>query len=483
MTTTFEPAQGSMLIGGEWTVGGRRTEDVDPSTGEVFAEVARGDASDVDSAVEAAKEAFAGWAGLAAATRAQVLNAAAAELDADADAWAQLMAREMGKPVAEARGECLRAGAILRYFAGEAHRPIGEHFASDTRSTWLFTRRQALGVVGIIAPWNFPAAIPAWKVAPALAFGNTVVLKLASDAPLTGLRLVRALQSAGLPAGALNVVLGSGGEVGDRLIDHPDVAAISFTGSTAVGRSIVGRAAAAGKKVQAEMGGHNPAIVCADANLGQALDAVALGAFASAGQKCTATRRVYVARSRYDEFLTGLVERARGLRIGSALDATTQLGPLAGRSQAADVAAGVDAARRTAEVACGGASVDGPGCFFEPTVFADVPADNVAATQEIFGPVVAVWAMEEGEDLVELANRTSFGLSAAIFTRDLNEAKRFVEGVRAGLVHVNSQTAGAEVHVPFGGLGASSYGPHEQGRAAIEFYTEDKTVYFDPVAG
>jgi aldehyde dehydrogenase (NAD+) len=392
----------------------------------------------------------------------------------------------MGKPIAEARAECLRAATILRYHAGEAYRPIGEHYASDTGTTWLFTRREPVGVVGIITPWNFPAAIPTWKLAPALVHGNTVVLKLAGDAPLTGLRLVSAFVKAGLPAGVLNVVLGPGGEIGAAIVEHPDIAAVSFTGSTLVGRELIAKCAALGKRVQAEMGGHNPAIVRADANLKQALDAVTLGAFASAGQKCTATRRVYVARELYDDFVAGLAEQAQKLRVGAAVDPKTQMGPLAGTAQLTDVMSEVSAAAAGAEVVTGGDQLEGDGfaggSFMAPTVFANVdPASNLA-TREVFGPVVAVWPMDRDDQLIELANRTSYGLSASIFTRDLNWARVFVERVRAGIVHVNSQTAGAEVHVPFGGLGSSSYGPHEQGRSAIEFYTQDKTVYLDPGA-
>jgi alpha-ketoglutaric semialdehyde dehydrogenase len=477
---------GKLLIEGEWIDAEDHSADVDPSTGEELSRIARGSAADVERAVAAARRAQPAWAAMPASARGQILFDAADEVAADADAWATLMAREMGKPISEARAECLRAAAILRYHAGEAHRPIGEHYASDTGATWLFTRREPVGVVGIITPWNFPAAIPAWKLAPALVHGNAVVLKPAGDAALTGLRLVGALVRAGLPAGVLNVVLGPGGEMGGAIVEHPDVAAVSFTGSTLVGREVIAKCASLGKRVQAEMGGHNPAMVRADANLAQALDAVSLGAFASAGQKCTATRRVYVARELYDSFVVGLSERAKELRVGAAVDPETQMGPLAGSSQLADVMTEVRAAAVEAERVAGGDRLDGDGlaagAFMAPTVFANVdPASNLA-TQEVFGPVVAVWPMDRDDQLIELANRTSYGLSASIFTRDLNWARTFVERVRAGIVHVNSQTAGAEVHVPFGGLGTSSYGPHEQGRSAIDFYTQDKTVYLDPAA-
>jgi acyl-CoA reductase-like NAD-dependent aldehyde dehydrogenase len=476
---------GALLIDGEWQDTDGHSTDVDPSTGSEFARIARGTAADAERAVASARRAFPGWSAMPASSRGRILFDAADVLTADSEAWARLMAREMGKPLAEARAECLRAASILRYHAGEAHRPFGEHFASDTGSTWLFTRREPLGVVSLITPWNFPAAIPTWKLAPALVFGNTVVLKLAGDAPLTGLRLVHALVEAGLPAGVLNVILGPGGELGTAIVEHPDVAAVSFTGSTEVGRALVTKCAALGKRVQAEMGGHNPALVRADANVQQALDAVALGAFASAGQKCTATRRVYVARRLYDDFVSGLAERAQKLRVGPALEPGTDMGPLAGPSQLQDVIAEVEAAAGEAELVAGGRRLEDDGldggAFMAPTVFAEVDTESALATREVFGPVVAVWPMEDDDQLIDLANRTSYGLSAAIFTRDLNWARTFVERVRAGIVHVNSQTAGAEVHVPFGGLGSSSYGPHEQGRSAIEFYTQDKTIYLDAV--
>ena len=476
---------GKLLIDGQWIDAADHAADVDPSTGEELSRVACGSVPDVEHAVAAARRAQPAWAAMPASARGQILFDAADDLAADAHEWATLMAREVGKPIAEARAECLRAAAILRYHAGEAHRPTGEHYASDAGATWLFTRREPLGVVGLITPWNFPAAIPAWKLAPALVHGNSVVLKPASEAALTGIRLASALVKVGLPAGVLNVVLGDGDEVGGAIVEHPDVAAVSFTGSTLVGRQVIARCGSLGKRVQAEMGGHNPALVRADANLTQALDAVSLGAFAYAGQKCTATRRVHVARGLYDDFVVGLAERAKALRVGIAVDTTTEMGPLAGKAQLDGVMTEVHAAAHDAEVVAGGHRLEGEGlrgAFMAPTVFACVDPASDLATREVFGPVVSVWPLDDDDQLIEHANRTSFGLSASIFTRDLNWARTFVERVRAGIVHVNSQTAGAEVHVPFGGLGASSYGPHEQGRSAIDFYTQDKTVYLDPAA-
>jgi len=480
MTTRYEAA---LLIDGSWTGAHETTEDRDPGTGELLAEVPRGTRDDLDRAVTAARRAQPEWGALPPSARAKYLLTAADELETDADAWAELMCREMGKPLAESKVECLRAAAILRFFAGEAHRPFGEHYASDAPETWLFTRRQPVGVVGVITPWNFPAAIPAWKVAPALVFGNTVVAKFADDAALTSSRLARALTAAGLPAGALNVVTGPGSEVGAALVEHPEVDALSFTGSTEVGRGILQSAAKSTKKVQLELGGHNPVIVRADADLDGAVAAVALGAFASAGQKCTATRRVYVDEALYDDFVQRLGGRAESLKIGHGLDDDTEMGPLVNESQLQGVLDALERADKEGKMQGGRRLSDGDlasGCYMSPAVLTDLPHDSEFACNEVFGPAVAVWPVRDDDEALELANRTSYGLSAAIFTRDLNAAKSFVEHIEAGIVHVNSQTAGAEVHVPFGGLAGSGYGPHEQGRAAREFYTEQKTVYLDP---
>src|ERR671914_1742402 len=480
ITTKYDAA---LLIDGTWEEAEATTEDRDPGTGEVVAELPRGSADDVDRAVSAAQRAFREWSALAASARAKYLVAAADALESDVDEWAELMCREMGKPLAESKVECARAAAILRFFAGEAHRPFGEHYESDNAGTWLFTRRQPAGVTGIITPWNFPAAIPAWKLAPALVFGNTVVAKFADDAAVTSLRVARALHDAGLPKGVLNVVTGPGSEVGAALVEHPEVDAISFTGSTDVGHGILQSASKSAKKVQLELGGHNPVIVRRDADVPAAVAAVALGAFASAGQKCTATRRVYINRSVYDDFAGGLSERARDLVVGYGLEEGTEMGPLVNEAQLEGVLEALERAAKEGNMQGGRRLTDDgldKGCYMSPAVLTDLPHDSEFASDEVFGPAVALWPVDGDDEALELANRTTYGLSAAIFTRDLNSAKSFVERIEAGIVHVNSQTAGAEVHVPFGGLAGSGYGPHEQGRAAREFYTEQKTVYLDP---
>lgn len=480
--------EGKLLIDGDWRAGGSgaELEARDPGNGDLIGTLARATTGDVDDAVAAAERARAEWAGLAANDRANYLSAAASALDDDADDWAKLMTTEMGKPFAEAKVECLRAGKILRFFAGEAHRPVGEHYSSDIAQTWLFTRREPVGVVGIITPWNFPAAIPAWKLAPALIFGNTVVAKLAEDAGLTGLRIARALVDAGLPPGVLNVVLGSGSEIGPHITEHPGIHALSFTGSTEVGHSILVSAAKGAKRVQLEMGGHNPVIVRSDADLDAAVAAVALGAFASAGQKCTATRRVYVHSSRYEDFVERLVEAAESTKVGHGLDEGTKMGPLVNEAQLQKVLDSLERTAKDGTVRTGGSRLTegelARGNYIGPTVVTDLPHDAELACEEVFGPAVAVWPVANDDAAIDLANGTRYGLSAAIFTRDLNAARTFIDQIKAGIVHVNSQTAGADVHVPFGGTASSAYGPHEQGRSAMEFYTQEKTVYLDPSA-
>jgi acyl-CoA reductase-like NAD-dependent aldehyde dehydrogenase len=482
-------ARGFLLIGGsrldDGSAGVRETHD--PGSGKPVGVVPQGSVSDVGRAVDAAREARAGWRHTPAGSRGDVLARAAAALEADIGAWAELMTREMGKPLAEAKVECVRAARILRFFAGEAHRPFGEHYESDLPGTWLFTRREPVGVVGLITPWNFPAAIPAWKLAPALVFGNAVVLKLASDGALTGLRLVEALADAGLPDGVLNVVLGPGAEIGAAIAADEGIDAVSFTGSMEVGRGIRDEVASRGGRVQLELGGHNPVIIRADADLELALGAVTLGAFASAGQKCTATRRVYVAESLYGEFVDALAKCADALRVGHGLDPDTQLGPLVSEGALEEVLTALERASSDGEVRAGGVRrADGDlarGAYMDATVVTDLTEDAELATREVFGPAVSVWPAADDHEAIELANRLPYGLSAALFTADLGVAMDFVEEIEVGLVHVNSQTAGADPHVPFGGAGSSAYGPHEQGRAAIEFFTEQKTVYMDRPEG
>jgi acyl-CoA reductase-like NAD-dependent aldehyde dehydrogenase len=470
-------------IGGEWR-GARSGETYEKRNpmrpDEVVADVPACDESDVDAAVAAAQEAAPSWAATPAPQRGNLLVKAAEVIDARVEQIATEMTREMGKPLREARMEVARAATILRFFGGEGYRPLGELFQQTLTGGPAYTARRPLGVVGLITPWNFPAAIPVWKLAPAVAYGNAAVLKLATEAPVTGLRLAECLADAGLPAGVLNVLTGSGSKVGNALVRDPRVRAISFTGSVAVGRSVREEATTLGKRVQLELGGHNPLIVLADAKLDAAVEAAYAGAFWSSGQKCTATRRIYVEGSVYDGFRAKLLDRIARGKVGDPADPETEVGPIVNEKQFDEILAAIERGRREGgTVVAGGGRADESGYVIEPTVFEDVADDAFLSCEEVFGPVTSLYRIDDLDEGLRRANAVEFGLSAAIFTQSLEATQRFVNEAEAGLLHVNSQTAGAEVHVPFGGIKASGFGPHEQGRAALEFYTEVVTVYQD----
>ena len=470
-------------IAGEWrpSAGGDTYEKRNPARpDEVVGEFPSSAREDVDLAVAAASEALADWARGPAARRAGVLNAAAALIEERAEAIAADMTREMGKPLRESRLEAARAAQILRYSAGEAFRPIGELFQQAVTGGPVYTVHRPVGVVGLITPWNFPAAIPVWKLAPALIYGNTIVLKLAQDSPLTGLHIVRALDDAGLPAGVLNVVIGRGGAVGTPLVEHPGVRAISFTGSVPVGEGIREAAGRLGKRAQLELGGHNPMLVMADADLGRAAEAAYAGAFWSAGQKCTATRRIYVQDGVYDAFREAFLTRIDAGHVGDPADPETEVGPLVNEGAMEDVLGAIERGRSEGgSIAAGGSRADDEGYVVAPTVFEDVADDAMLSCEEVFGPVTSLYRFGDLDEAIARANAVEFGLSAALFTSSLAATQQFVQQAEAGLLHVNSQTAGADVHVPFGGVKGSGFGPHEQGRAAREFYTEVVTVYQD----
>jgi alpha-ketoglutaric semialdehyde dehydrogenase len=471
------------LIGNQWTSssGGQTFERRNPAKpDEIVAVLPLSGAIEVREAVAAAAAAYPEWSRTPAPQRGELLMRAAAAFESQADAVAEGMAREMGKPLREARGEAARVTAILRYFAGEPLRPEGEVFHQSASAGRIFTIRRPLGVVGLITPWNFPAAIPAWKLAPALAYGNTVVLKAARDAPLTALAIGRAFVEAGLPAGVLNVVVGPGATAGAALVASPHVAAISFTGSVETGSRLRTAATAAGKRVQLELGGQNPLIVTADADLGRAVEAAFAGAFWSAGQKCTATRRIYVERPAYEEFRSRFLERVSAARVGDPLDPGTEVGPLVNEDQLESVLSAIEHGRTEGGTLVTGGERRGEGWFVTPAVFEGVADDATLSCEEVFGPVVSLYPFETLDEALRRGNAVAMGLSASIFTSSLATVERFTRELQAGILHVNSQTAGAEVHVPFGGIKGSGWGPHEQGRAAIEFYTDVATVYVDP---
>jgi acyl-CoA reductase-like NAD-dependent aldehyde dehydrogenase len=474
---------GMNYVGGEWrpAASGETYEKRNPMRpSQVVGEFSSSSEADVDAAVAAAEAAFAGWGALPLAKRGAYLNAAAAALEARAEQVARDMTAEMGKPLREARMEAARGAQILRFAASEAFRAVGEHFEQSATGAQVSTRRRPVGVVGLITPWNFPLAIPVWKLAPALIYGNTVVLKLAYEAPLTGLHVAEAFAEADLPAGVLNVLTGRGSTVGAALVRDARVRAISFTGSVATGGWVRDEATKLGKRVQLELGGHNPLIVTADADLDRAAEAAYAGAFWSAGQKCTATRRIYVHDEAYDAFKQKLLARIERGKVGDPSDPEVEVGPIVNESQLDQIVEAIERGKSEGgTVLVGGVRAHDEGYLISPTVFEGVRDDAFLSCEEVFGPVTSLYRFSTLDEAMRRANAVEFGLSAAIFTSSLAAATRFQNEAQAGLIHVNSQTAGAEVHVPFGGIKGSGLGPHEQGRAAIEFYTDVVTVYVD----
>lgn len=470
-------------LGGEW-VDGVEVPDLNPAHPSQTVAIARhASADDVRRAVDAARAAFPKWSATPAGDRGRILMRAADILESRAAAIALGFSREEGKPLAEAQGEVRRAAAILRYYGGQTLEPDGEVYPSQSPEILLIARREPIGVVAVITPWNFPIAIPAWKIAPALAFGNTVVWKPAEIVPLTSLRLVEALTEAGLPAGVLNMLIGRGSVLGDPLVSSP-VDGVTFTGSNATGMSIARLAAGSRIRAQLEMGGKNAVVVLADADLAFAADQVARGAFLSAGQKCTATSRVYVGRGVHERFVELLKEVVRSWPVGDPTDPRSVIGPLASAAQLESVLGRLRLARsQKASFVIGGderLAID-DGYYVAPTVLADVSADSPIVREEVFGPVACVVAVDSFEEGLACANDTEYGLTAALFTRDLRAALAFARRARAGVVKINQETAGIEPHVPFGGMKASSLGGREQGKAARDFYTEWKTVYMAAV--
>ncbi len=474
-----------LFINGEWVAAstGASTENRNPARpDDVLGTFAAAGAEDATRAIDAAVAARSAWARTSPIERANILYRASEILASRAEEIGRELTREEGKTLAEGIGETKRAVAILRYYAGEAQQPDGEHYPSANPHTLLYTTREPIGVVGLITPWNFPIAIPAWKMAPALAFGNTVVFKPATLTPLCAVRLVEALDEAGLPPGVVNLVTGGGGDVGDAIVNDERVDAISFTGSNAVGNRIKQAAGARGTKVQLEMGGKNPAIVMADADLDHAVAQVIAGAMNSTGQKCTATSRAIVDRTLLGEVTDRILTRAAALNVGDPQADGVNIGPLVSAEAADRVLRDIGKGAESATLAQGGGRPDGSGDghFVAPTVFTDVDPSSFLGQEELFGPVLGVIPVDGLDEAVAVANQVRFGLSASIFTRDIGKALAFVREVQAGIVHVNSETAGAEPQVPFGGYKGSSSYSREQGKAAREFFTQVKTVYFDP---
>ena len=468
------------LVAGEWIGASDASENRNPADrADLIGHYAQGSAETVQAAVEAARGALADWAASTPQRRADLLEAVAQAILARADEIGRLLAREEGKTLAEARGEAVRAGQIFRFFAGEALRICGDAVASVRPGVTIEVTREPVGVVGIITPWNFPIAIPAWKFAPALAYGNTVVFKPADLTPGCAHLLAEILHGAGVPAGVFNLVMGRGAVVGDALVKHPGVDAISFTGSVPVGRALAMEAAKGLKKLQLEMGGKNPMVVLNDADLDIAVEACLNGAFYSTGQRCTASSRLIVEAGIHDAFVERLVAGAQALRVGNPLAAETQVGPVVSEPQLQGNLAYVDLARDEGCEVIGGERLNGEaeGYFQRPAVFLGASNAMRVSREEIFGPCASVIKVDGFEAALAVANDTEFGLSAGICTGSLRHAREFRQRATAGMVMVNLPTAGVDYHVPFGGRKGSSYGQREQGRYAAEFYTAVKTAY------
>ncbi len=468
------------LIAGEW-VGTDASANVNPSdTNDIVGHYAQASAEDARQAVAAAKAAFPAWSRSGILERHTILRKTSDELLARKDELGQLLAREEGKTLPEATGEVIRAAQIFDFFAGEALRLTSEGVPSVRPNIGVDITRDPLGVIGIITPWNFPIAIPAWKIAPALAYGNTVVFKPADLVPGSAHAIVDILHRAGLPKGVLNLVMGRGSVVGQALLDSPDLAGITFTGSTGTGKRVALSSIEYNRKFQLEMGGKNPMVVLDDADLSVAVEAAANSGFFSAGQRCTASSRLIVAEGIHDRFVAALTEKLKSLTIDNALKSGTHIGPVVDERQLRNDTDYIDIGQSEgARLAFGGARLERetPGFYLQPALFTEATNDMRISREEIFGPVAAVIRVKDYEEALAVANDTPFGLSAGIATTSLKYATHFKRNAEAGMVMVNLPTAGVDFHVPFGGRKASSFGPREQGKYAAEFFTTVKTAY------
>ncbi|GGG26429.1 aldehyde dehydrogenase family protein [Chelatococcus composti] len=473
------------FIAGEWVAGHDTTKNINPSnTNDVIGEYARASAADAERAIAAAKAAFPAWARTTPQERHDILKKVGDEILARKDELGRLLSREEGKTLPEGIGEVVRAGQIFLFFAQEALRLAGDKIASVRPGVDIEITREPVGVVGVIAPWNFPIAIPAWKIAPALCYGNTVVFKPADLVPGSAHALAEIIVRAGVPSGVFNLVMGRGSVVGEALLKSRDVNAITFTGSVATGRKVAEACVGTMKKFQLEMGGKNPLVVLDDADLKTAVECAVNGAFFSTGQRCTASSRIIVTAGIHDRFVDAVTERMKGLVVDDALKAGTHIGPVVDQNQLDQdlsyVKIGQDEGAR---LVIGGEVLnrETPGFYMAPALFTECTNSMRIAREEIFGPVASVIRAKDYEEALALANDTEFGLSAGICTSSLKYASHFKRNVEAGMVMVNLPTAGVDYHVPFGGTKGSSYGAREQGRYAIEFYTTVKTAYTLPV--
>ncbi|MBY3174628.1 aldehyde dehydrogenase family protein [Rhizobium leguminosarum] len=468
------------LIAGEW-IGSNATKNINPSdTNEVVGLYADGSADDTRNAIAAAKAAFPAWSRSGIWERHVILKKTGDEIMARKDELGALLAREEGKTLPEATGEVIRASQIFEFFAGEALRLAGEVLPSVRPNIGVEITREALGIIGIITPWNFPIAIPAWKIAPALCYGNTIVFKPAELVPACSWAIVDILNRAGLPKGVLNLVMGKGSVVGQAMLESPDVHGITFTGSTGTGRRVAAASIEHNRKFQLEMGGKNPMVVLDDADLNVAVEAAANSGFFSTGQRCTASSRLIVTEGIHDKFVAALTDKLKTLVVDNALKAGTHIGPVVDERQLKTDTDYIEIGKSEgAKLAFGGEVIsrDTPGFYLQPTLFTEATNQMRISREEIFGPVVSVIRAKDYDEALAVANDTPFGLSAGIATTSLKHATHFKRNSEAGMVMVNLPTAGVDFHVPFGGRKGSSYGPREQGKYAAEFYTTVKTAY------
>lgn len=472
------------FVGGEWVTSGTPRDNINPSDiGDVVGAYAYGDKRLAEAAVAAAKAAVPAWSMSTPQQRFDALDAVGTEILARKEELGRLLSREEGKTLPEGIGEVARAGQIFKFFAGEALRVPGETVASVRPGIGVEVTREPLGVVAVISPWNFPIAIPAWKVAPALAFGNCVVIKPADAAPGSAWALAEILSRVGLPAGVFNLVMGRGSVVGEALINHPDVSGVTFTGSVTTGGRVAQACAARGAKFQLEMGGKNPLVVLDDADVDTAVSCAVNGAFFSTGQRCTASSRLVVTEGIHDRFVDAVVERMKALKVDDALEPDTDIGPVIDEAQLAQDVDYIDIGKKEgARLAWGGQRLNRAkeGYYLQPALFTDTTNAMRISREEIFGPVANVIRVKDYDEALAVANDTPFGLSAGICTTSLKHAGHFKRHAEAGMVMVNLPTAGVDYHVPFGGRKGSSYGSREQGRYAVEFYTTVKTAYTAP---
>ncbi|MBI3927541.1 MAG: aldehyde dehydrogenase family protein [Armatimonadetes bacterium] len=473
-------------IGGEWFVptSGKTVPNLNPATGESLGEITLASREDARRAIELAAEAFEGWRSTPAPVRGNYFFKVVRLMEQRREELARALTLEEGKIFPEALGEVQKAINVVEFMAGEGRRLSGETTPSEMPNTLAYTVRDPLGVVGVVTPWNFPVAIPMWKLAPALIAGNTAVFKPATNTPWTATLLMQILHEAGLPAGVVNMVIGSGGTVGDEIVNNPRIRAVTFTGSNEVGQALYQQGARRGIKVQCEMGGKNPILILEDADLDLAMEATVQGAFGSTGQRCTATSRAIVVDSVADRFVEKLLARTRTLRPGNGMDEGVDMGPSVDESQMNTVLEGIEQARKEGQKPLlGGHRLQegdlARGFFVAPTIFDRVKRDSHLAQEELFGPVLAVIRVRDFEEGLEVANSVRFGLSSSIYSNDVNRVFRFLDRIETGITHVNSPTMGGEAQLPFGGVKATGVGSREQGKVAMDFFTELKTVYVD----